>query len=194
MATAACNTANPTPTKPPSKEASVSMPNCSVQYLQNGLLGCVQVLDSRARIAVSVLNADCQDARKTREKTLKPLVILRGNRVTRGGNVAVVNQKVLRPEVRIECHGQQNVRQSMLDLWLLMHQLMTIVDANCTGNHAHPDKQKDIFPSGQIPACSVNQSTPESVQNWIGAQISVIKRYQNRSVSGVCGSSFCSFI
>ena len=86
----------------------------------------------------------------TREKPVKPLVIPRGHRVARRADMAVMHQQMFRPEMRIEHHRQQQIGQVALDLVLLMHQLVAVIDPDCAGDHPHAKEQHDLLKARQM--------------------------------------------
>jgi hypothetical protein len=89
--------------------------------------------------------AETGNPQHAREEAVEPFVVARRHRVARGADIAVMHQQMLRPEMRIEHHRQQQVAQPALQPVLLVHQFVRVVDADGPAHHAHAEEEAMIF-------------------------------------------------
>jgi hypothetical protein len=72
------------------------------------------------------------------EKAVEPFVVARRHRVARGADMEVMDPQMLGPEMRVEDRGQQKIGQPALQLRLLVHQLVAVVDPDGPGDTPIP--------------------------------------------------------
>ncbi len=75
---------------------------------------------------------------------MKALVIGCGHRITRGSDIAVMHQQMLRTEVAVQCHGHQHISHLPLQPGFLVHQFMGIVDPDGAGNNTNTEHHADF--------------------------------------------------
>jgi hypothetical protein len=80
-----------------------------------------------------------------REEAVEPLVVARRHRVTHCAHVAVVDQQMLRAEMRIQHRGEEEVRERPLQPVPLVHQLVRVVDPDGPAEHADAKEEAELL-------------------------------------------------
>mmetsp|Transcript_23231 Transcript_23231/g.39952 ORF Transcript_23231/g.39952 Transcript_23231/m.39952 type:complete len:251 (+) Transcript_23231:1057-1809(+) len=78
-------------------------------------------------------------------KPVETLAHAGGDRIAWRGDITVMHQQVLGPEMGIEDHGEQSIGQPAFEFVLLVHQLVAVVDPHRARDHADAKENSQLF-------------------------------------------------